>query len=958
MVDHALRFGAGSMVHRWLTTYVRPTLGKKLAMFCLLFLVGTYANLHYAITLFGSLDSSASIVNETGTLRYLSQRIAFIGTRLEPNDRQDMAALVKNYDTTLNGIAARFAREGKPLIDQMPAIEDKLKELRQIWKVYADAAIALSSSRGSPAKLSESRADLQAAADPMLAVANDIVDSLTESDRQVRDRVRRQIHIAILLEAAFLLLVFFFIQRGVSRPIRKLAHLCQSFAAGEHSLRMNFNSCDEVGDLVASFNRTAEITSRLILDLNLRTREAKMLHRVGLVFQEHASQSVTPDIPAALDSVVRLVPDGWQFAEVAAARIVCREVSVESDDFRETPWRLDAETTSTEGMPIRISVCYRESRADADIGPFLAEEKELLNDLAGMIKTFIDGADARRARNSMLSILENTTDLVATFHPDGRIIYLNEAARNLFAVEPGGNGDNISRHYPEWAKAAHQHAALPDARKGGVWSGELAVLDAGGREIPVSQTLLTHRNAHGGIEFYSFIARDISETKRVAAQLERLANHDSLTGLPNRNLLMDRLEQATTLARRQGTELAVMFIDLDRFKIVNDTLGHDVGDELLVVLGQRLRDCLREGDTVARIGGDEFVVLLPDIGAEPEDANQLEHIARKLIVSLADPVQLGEQELFVSASLGISLYPADGIDPTTLLKHADIAMYRAKEEGRNNHQFYRKEMSANATERLSMENHLRRALENDEFTLHYQPQVEARSGRIVGMEALIRWNNPTLGKVPPGDFIPLTEETGLIVPIGEWVLKTACAQNKAWQDAGLPPVRVAVNLSARQFRSRNIVSLVANTLEATGLEGRYLDIELTESMLMHDPEGIIDILKQLKALGVRIALDDFGTGYSSLAYLKRYPIDEIKIDRSFVREILQDSDDAAIVNAILGMSRGLALATVAEGVETLTQQHYLREHDCDRMQGYLFGHPSSADEIAKLLARTLPAGEV
>ncbi len=942
------------MTTRRLGAWMRPTIGKKLGLFILLFLAVTYASLHYAVGLFGNLDNSAHIVNETGRLRYLSQRIAFLATRLESHDRQELATQIEAYSRTLDAIERNLREEGRVLLAQTPELTVKIQGLRTQWQNYATAAGTVAfPGTAHEAAVPEALTYLHDAANDMLDDANDIVGMLTESDRRVRRQVHRQIDVAIGLEVAFLLLMFILIQRGISRPIRQLALMFQSFAAGDYSLRMKFNllnSHDEVGDLARSFNRTAEITADLIRSLSLRNRQAMLLHRTGLALQEHTSQSIAPDVAAALDAVARLMPDGWQFPEIAAARIVCGDIVVQSPDFAETPWRLDAEAASAAGTPIHVTVCYLEARPTAAIGPFRAEEQELLDDLAAMLKTFVDGTDASLARIRLFSILENTTDLVATFQPDGRILYLNEAAQKLFGLGPAATDGDIAAHYPEWACAVHLHAALPAARRDGVWSGELAVLDAAGHEVPVSQILLAHHDAHGEIDFFSLVARDISENKRVAAQLERLANQDSLTGLPNRNLLTDRLAQALALARRQNGKVAVMFLDLDRFKTVNDSLGHDVGDRLLVVVGERLRSCLRDGDTVARIGGDEFVIVLPDIQAELDDLSQIESVAKKLIKSLAHPIQAGEQELFISASLGISLYPRDGDDAATLLKHADIAMYRAKEEGRNNHQFFDANMNLRAFERLSLENHLRRALENGEFVLHYQPQVEVASGRIVGMEALIRWQNPVLGLVPPAEFIPLAEETGLIVAIGEWVLRTACAQNKAWQDAGLPPVRVAVNLSARQFRQRDIVKMVADTLAATGLDGRYLDLELTESMLMHDPQRVNETLTELKNLDVRIALDDFGTGYSSLAYLKRFPIDEIKIDKSFVHDLADNTEDAAIVRAILGITRGLSLGSVAEGVETQEQHVYLRENDCERMQGYLFSRPATPEEIAVLLA--------
>jgi len=951
MVNDSVDVGIFSRTAQRLGQWVRPTIGRKLGLFFVLFLAVTYGNLHYAVTLFDNLNSSAIIVNETGRLRYLSQRIAYLATRLAADDRRQLSAKVDAYTLTLAGIERHLQNEGHALLDQTPALAEKLRHLRAKWEPYAAAtAVVAAAVSDEP----DNRAALDYLHDndnAMLNDADDIVNMLTVADRQVREQVHRQIDAAMVLEALFLLLVFIFIQRGVSSPVRQLVRLCQSFAGGEYSLRMNFTSCDEVGELARSFNRTADITSGLIHDLNLRTRQTTLLHRAGLALQEHADNNAAPDARVVAEQLVRLLPEGWQYAEIAAARIVCGNVTAQSADFRETPQCMTAERTSAAGAPIRATVCYREARPAADEGPFLAEEREMLDHVAGMLKAFVDGVDTRRIQERLLSILENTTDLVVSFQPNGDLFYLNAAAHRLFGVTPDDDAGNIAAYYPEWAHSMHQHAALPAALFDGCWTGELAVLNSAGTEIPVSQTLLAHRDAQGTVDFYSFIARDISEGKRVAAQLDRLTNQDTLTGLPNRNLLLDRIAQALALARRQDCMAAVMFLDLDRFKTVNDTLGHETGDRLLVVVSERLKACLREGDTVARIGGDEFVVVLPNIA--DNDLGRINNVAEKLLKSLASPIQIDEHELFVSASLGISLYPRDGEDAPTVLKHADVAMYRAKDEGRNNHQFFAADMNARALERLTLENRLRRALENDEFVVHYQPQVETSGGRIVGVEALVRWQSPTLGLISPADFIPLAEETGLIVSIGAWVLHAACAQNRAWQDAGLPPVRVAVNLSARQFQQRDVVKMVAEALAATNLDGRYLDLELTESMLMHDPEKVIETLRQLKALGIHIALDDFGTGYSSLAYLKRFPIDEIKIDQSFVRDVVEDPEDAAIVRAILGISRSLGLSVVAEGVETLEQQHYLQQHDCDRMQGYLFGRPVPAGEIAVLLAATV-----
>jgi diguanylate cyclase (GGDEF)-like protein/PAS domain S-box-containing protein len=452
------------------------------------------------------------------------------------------------------------------------------------------------------------------------------------------------------------------------------------------------------------------------------------------------------------------------------------------------------------------------------------------------------------------------------------------------------------------------------------------------------------------------LASDISFAMEYIEKDERLnylAYYDGLTGLANRSLLQDRLSQALHYSERYGLQVAVLVVDLDRFKFVNDTLGHSAGDELLKLAAGRMTACVRDTDTAARIGGDEFVLVLA--GAD-NDQDSVLHITRRILEAFSQPVMLENRELFVTCSIGVALYPRDGRDVETLVRNADSAMYRAKEQGRNNCQFYTPEASARAEERLSLEAKLRRALERGEFGLHYQPLVDLRTGQVIGLEALIRWQEAELGMVSPVRFIPVAEETALILPIGEWVLRTACVQNKAWQDQGLRRVSVAVNLSAQQFRQKDLARQIQGILSTTGLESKYLEVELTESMLMQNVEQAIHIMSELREMGVHISLDDFGTGYSSLSYLKRFPIDTVKVDKSFVREITVDADSAAIADAIIAMGHSLRLTVLAEGVETEEQLVYLRARGCNRMQGYLFSKPLPPDELAQLLrdGRRLP----
>ncbi len=441
------------------------------------------------------------------------------------------------------------------------------------------------------------------------------------------------------------------------------------------------------------------------------------------------------------------------------------------------------------------------------------------------------------------------------------------------------------------------------------------------------------------------IVQDITERKRSEEQLHFLANFDPLTGLPNRVQLQKRMLQCIADAERHQRLLAAMFIDLDRFKLVNDTMGHEAGDELLRVIARRLIETLRTGDTVARHGGDEFVVLMANVA----EINDIDRIAEKVLQRLSVPVRIGGRELYVTPSIGISIFPTDARSPDELLKHADTAMYFAKEQGRNGYRHFTSELNARSARRLALETSLRQALDRGEFVLHYQPQVHASSGQVIGAEALVRWRHPDLGLVPPSEFIPLAEETGLIVPLGKWVLETACTQAKKWALSGFPNVRVSVNISGCQVARDALARTVRVALDVSGLDPRALDLELTESLLMQNLDETADLLGTLARIGVTVSMDDFGTGYSSLSYLKRLPINSLKIDRSFVRDVTSDADAAAIVSAIIVMARGLRINVIAEGVETHDQFEFLRTALCSSVQGYYFSRPIPFDDFHELL---------
>ncbi|MDP2827273.1 MAG: EAL domain-containing protein [Sulfuricellaceae bacterium] len=471
---------------------------------------------------------------------------------------------------------------------------------------------------------------------------------------------------------------------------------------------------------------------------------------------------------------------------------------------------------------------------------------------------------------------------------------------------------------------------------------ELVALHKDGEEFPIELSLSAM--LLGDKWHAAGVARDITERKRYQEQLERQANFDDLTGLPNRNLLTDRLVQAITRCLQAENNLAVLVLKLDRFKEINDSLGHGVGDKLLREVSSLLSGVSGTVDTIAHFGGDEFVLLL-----ETEEIGEAVSLAQRILNILAQPLLIEARELFLFASIGIAMFPKDGEDDITLLKNAAAAVYRAKASGGNNFSFYAAEMNAHSLALLNLENELRHALERDELLLYYQPQLSLRNGEIIGMEALVRWQHPVRGLVSPADFIPLAEATGLIVPIGAWVLRTACAQNQTWLAAGLPAVAVAVNLSARQFEAQDMVALTSQVLRETGLDPNYLELELTESAAMGDADAFVGITEALKGLSVTLSIDDFGTGYSSLSYLKRFALDRLKIDQSFVRDIVQDPDSAAIAVAVIALAHGLGLSVIAEGVETEAQLNFLRTRGCDEMQGYYFSKPLPAAKFEQLL---------
>ena len=471
-----------------------------------------------------------------------------------------------------------------------------------------------------------------------------------------------------------------------------------------------------------------------------------------------------------------------------------------------------------------------------------------------------------------------------------------------------------------------------------------------GFETPIEDSVAPIHDREGQATGAVIVFHDVSVARAMALEMAHLAQHDFLTGLPNRTLVNDHVTQAMALARRHSKKVAVLFLDLDGFKHINDSLGHPIGDKLLQSVAKRLVECVRGTDTVSRQGGDEFVVLLSEI----EQAEDPAITARRMLDAVAEPHSIDQHDLHVTTCIGVSVFPDDGLDAETLIKNADIAMYQAKENGRRSYQFFKPAMNIRAVERQSIEEGLRRALERREFTVYYQPKINLKSGEITGAEALIRWAHPQRGNVPPGQFIPVAEDCGLIVPIGHWVLREACMQARTWREAGLPSTTMAVNISAMEFQADNFLDSVFAILDETGFDPASLELELTESVLMKRAESTVSVLRSLRSRGIQVAVDDFGTGYSSLSYLRKFPVDALKIDQSFVRQIATSPDDAAIVTAIISMCRSLKLRVVAEGVETQQELEFLQDHGCDEAQGFYFCRPILSDRFAKLLASGIP----
>ena len=711
----------------------------------------------------------------------------------------------------------------------------------------------------------------------------------------------------------------------------------------------------DVGDGNADAIRTLE--DSLIDTTIINGDTARMLHTLlgnldGMVYRCRDDQSWTMEFVS--EGCLRLT--GYDADDL----LLNNRVSYESITHPEDRARVREEIHNELALRKRFDVEYRIVHASGEVrwvwerGAGLFDDRGELLAVEGFIQDISERKEShqalREAERRYYNLFENALEGIFRTTPEGHYIDANPALARIYGF------DSAAELIESLRDIRNQLYVQPDRRdefmqlikaRGTVSGFESQVYRKNGEVIWISENARAIYGDDGQLTCFEGTVEDVTERKLYQTRIEQQANYDTLTGLANRSLLNERLSQSIRSAQSYGTRLAVVFVDLDRFKYINDGLGHHVGDELLRAMAERLKVTVRESDTVARLGGDEFVLLING----HRDPESVATVLERMLSDISQPWTIPQGDFNVTCSIGVALYPDDGTSAETLLKHADSAMYRAKEKGRNNFQFFTAELNALITERLELENKLRRALEREQFSLEYQPRVDMRTRKIVGVEALLRWNPGEQESVAPSRFVPVAEETGLIVPIGKWVLRTACEQAQRWRRLGLPEIVMSVNVSARQFRQDSLVATIAEVLRETELEPRCLEIEITESTVMHDAEQFISMLGELNDLGVQIALDDFGTGYSSLSYLKRFPVDRLKVDRSFVQDIASDADDATIVRAIVALGHNLGLKVVAEGVENEQQIQFLCDNACDEMQGYYFGRPMGGEELATLLRR-------
>jgi diguanylate cyclase (GGDEF)-like protein/PAS domain S-box-containing protein len=996
-----------------LRNFFRPSISRKICALLVSALLVAVANIMVARFLLHDLNGVAETVNVAGKLRMLSQKIAYQSTKALYEPWPAAPALqrsIDEYETALWALVNGGKAFGFTLRQPSAQLIAHLKTIQSDWERYRPVGLDRAAQPAGMHDAAKQSMLIAEAAAIQLERAERVVLALTKEAQQAQATALAKMYALLALDILALGLVLATARSNFVDPLRALAQQSLALARGDYHARVTFSSPDEIGQLALAFNQSAERIGELVADLERdrhSIRQAELTFRglaentvVGVyIVQNERFRFVNPKMAdmfaydrqemmmtaSALDLVVDKERD---FVEQNIQRRLSgevREVHYERSARRKDGSIFDVEVygssmeidggPSTIGIILDITERKRVERAmrlqtacseavirATDEAVLLEQICQIVHEVGGHPYVWVSFADesvSRRARVVALTGIQEEALRSALRQADD----CAECCRDTTAVTLAEGRTAISNDIRDhvscrvWqgfsvACGVASVMALP-LKAGSGTIGALTVCATAPNAFNVDEKRIMERLADNLAYGIAALQADAAR-KRYEQQLEYGANYDALTGLANRNLLSDRLRQAIASASRNGNMVGILLHDLDNFKVINDSLGHDAGDALLKVVAQRMRAVVRETDTVARLGGDEFVIVLPAM----ESSNEATIVANKLLYELSKPFTVEQQQVYVSASIGVSLYPRDGEQEQMLLKNVDLAMYRAKREGRNTVRFFTEELNADNRERQKLETALHHALENEEFVLHYQPKIDYNSCTITGVEAVVRWNHPTLGVVQPSAFIPLAEETGLIVELGAWVIKTACRQSRAWQDAGGVPVNMAVNLSARQLDPGQLINTVADALSQAGLAPQHLELELTETAIMPVAIEAIGILTDLKSLGVRLSLDDFGTGYSSLNYLRRFPLDSIKIDRSFIMGVDENANDRAIVKTIIALAFNLNMNVIAEGVENRTQAEFLKLHGCHEMQGFFFAKPLPAAELADLLGIGRECGKV
>ncbi len=774
----------------------------------------------------------------------------------------------------------------------------------------------------------------------LLFIASDPTPKLAERAAFTHEWMKKTSWMAVALFLVAWLLMHYL----VSRRINKLMRAVIEFDHGNTGAVSGVSGNDEVGRLGVAFDAMVHAYRQSSIKMQ------KLLHA--------AEQSAASVIITDPDGIIEFVNQAFTtITGFSQEEAIGMKTSMLSAGHTPPEVYKDMWDTITAGGTWRGEMLNRRKNGELywdsiTISPVRDEQGKLVNFVA-----IQEDITSRKAAEEKLMlnahILNSVNEGVAVTDAQQRFCFINPA----FTAITGYTAEEVIGKSPKLLSSGLMDRTFygnmwVSIAESGHWQGEIIDRRKNGESYPEWLSISVLKDARGTITHYISVFADISERKAVERRITHMAQHDFLTGLPNRMLLLDRMTQAISHARRDGRKVAVMFLDLDKFKYINDMLGHVLGDKLLQEAAGRISRISRSGDTLCRLGGDEFVLMLTDL----EKADDASSVAVKLLESIAGPCLIDGHEIEITTSIGIALFPDDGQDGNELLRHAGAALYHAKQNGRNNYHFFTSEMNRRALKRMAIEKKLRHALERGEFTLHFQPQVDLRTMRPIGAEALLRWMDPESGEpIPPANFIPIAEENGMIVPIGEWVLRETCRQISEWRKSGLPEIPVSVNLSAVQFRQKDLGQSLRAILSQYRIPPSSLELEITETAVMQDADAAITLLKEVKEMGIRLAMDDFGTGYSSLSYLKLLPIDKLKIDQTFVRDIAHDPDDAAIVSTIISMARNLKLKVVAEGVETDKQLAFLNQHGCDQGQGYYFSRPMTHDAFFTYFERYIPA---